>query len=334
MPSSKTPRTFCVASVGSIALLLSSTSLAQQQPIQAQGFSVERLYGSAPGAGWLVMDDLRMQGELGGVVALTTGYAHDPLRVTDGTNRLSVVSDQAFADFGFAGTYDRWRAYLNMRVPLAVEGQGGTVGNYVFGSPGVDPGSNPDTLSDVRLGLDARVFGHDGDPLRLGAGAQLFVANGNVVGGNRANYDTDGTVRAMGRVLAAGDFGRIVYAGQLGVHIRPLDDSSTPGSPQGTELLFGVASGLRTDLGAQGFGTLIVGPELFGATAFRSVFGTNTTAFEGLMTGRYESPSDSGPQIRMKLGIGAGIDQHFGAPEWRTVFAIELLDHTQRRTPK
>ena len=49
-----------------------------------------------------------MHGGLGGAMALTLGYAHDPLRV-DATARkhLAVVSDQAFADFGFAVTYDR-----------------------------------------------------------------------------------------------------------------------------------------------------------------------------------------------------------------------------------
>src|ERR1700722_8370307 len=49
---------------------------AQQQP---SGFAVERLYQSAPGGGWFVMDDLDMTGRLGGAVSLTSGYARNPL---------------------------------------------------------------------------------------------------------------------------------------------------------------------------------------------------------------------------------------------------------------
>src|SRR5258708_12044189 len=48
---------------------------------QAQGFAVERLYQSAPGAGWIVMDDLSLHGGLGGALSLSPGYAHRPLQV-------------------------------------------------------------------------------------------------------------------------------------------------------------------------------------------------------------------------------------------------------------
>jgi hypothetical protein len=276
------------------------------------------------------MDDLRMHGGLGGVMALAVGYAHDPLRVTDGSKHLAVVSDQAFTDFDFALTYDRWRLYLNLDVPLVIEGQSGTVGAYQFAAPSVDLGSNPDTVSDARIGADGRLLGSERSPLRIGAGAQLIVPNGNIAGGNRANYNTDATYRAMGRVLVAGDIGYFTYAAQLGVHIRPLDDSPAPGSPQGSELLFGAAGGARVLGSGRGASSLIVGPEIFGATALRSFFGTTGTSAEGLLTGRFEGPSDRGPQLRIKLGAGVGLDQHFGAPEWRLVFAIELVDHTNR----
>src|SRR5580692_5621783 len=81
------------------ALAVWSPAAGAQQ--QAQGFALDRLYQSAPGGAWFVMDDLSMRGGLGGAMALSTGYAHDPLRVasSDGTQRLNVVSDEAFADF-------------------------------------------------------------------------------------------------------------------------------------------------------------------------------------------------------------------------------------------
>jgi len=222
-----------------------------------------------------------------------------------------------------------------MDAPLATQGQSGTVGGYQFAAPSLDLGTAPDTLADARLGLDARVLGQARSSFRLGVSAQLFISNGNrfysdVNQQYHANYDTDGTYRAMGRVLVAGDVGMFTYAGHAGVHIRPLDDSPTPGSPQGSELLFGVAGGAKVPVFGNGSRMLIVGPEIYGATAFRSFMQSTGTALEALLTGRLEETGDDGPQLRFKVGTGAGIHQHFGAPEWRLVFGVELSDRTAK----
>jgi hypothetical protein len=334
MPSSNGRRALAFGVTLLAATALASSAAPQQQ--QPQGFAVERFYPSAPGGGWFVMDALDMHGGLGGAIGLTAGYAKDPLQVGAGSQRVAVVSDQAFTDFGFAVTYDRWRLYLNLDAPLLIEGQSAAVGNYQFTAPcnpmpdpscalhRIDLGTNPDTLSDPRIGVDARLLGGPKSPFRLGASAQLFLPEGS-----RTYYDSDGTVRAMLRALVAGDLGLFAYAGQVGVHIRPLDDSPTPGSPQGSELLFGLAGGARVHVGS-GALALVVGPEIFGATAFRSFFGSTTTALEGLLSGRLEGTGDDGPQLRVKLGTGAGIDQHFGAPEWRAVVAVEVFDQSRR----
>jgi hypothetical protein len=147
-------------------LFLASPAEAQEQ---AQGFAVERLVPSAPGGGWFVMDTLDMRGGLGGVMAVTSGYAMKPLRVTDGSQHLAVVADQAFTAFGFAVTYDRWRLYLDLDMPIVIKGDGGPLGGYQFTGPAVDPGNNPDTLADARVGFDARLFGSPDGPFRLGA---------------------------------------------------------------------------------------------------------------------------------------------------------------------
>ena len=297
-----------------------SNADAQQQP---QGFAVERFYPSAPGGGWMVMDDLDMHGGLGGALAISSGYAHNPLRVTDGTQRLKVVSDQAFADLGLALTFDRFRFYLNFTAPLSVKGESGTVGDYQLTAPGADVGSNPDTLSDARVGFDARLLGHAKRGFRLGAGLQVIVPSGE-----RADYVTDGTYRLMGRVLFAGRKGFFTYAGQLGVHVRPLNDAPAPGSPRGSELLFGVAGGPRFPVGSGGNMAVIVGPEFYGETAFRSFLGATTTGLEGLLTGRLEETGDHGPQRRVKLGVGGGLNPHFGAPEWRFVVGVEVFSRS------
>ena len=297
-------------------------SRARAQP-QAQGFALERFYPSAPGGGWFVMDALDMQGGLGGAMALTLGYARNPLRVSDGSQHLSVVSNEALADFGFAVTYSRFRLSLGMDMPLAVTGGSGTVGGYSFAAPSVNPRTNPDTLSDYRIGFEARILGRSEGRFRLGASAQLVIPNGH-----RADYDTDGTFRAMGRLLFAGDVKSFSYAAQLGVHVRPLDDAPAPGTPRGSELLFGLAAGAR--LSRVGRWALLLGPEVYGETAFRSFFGETTTGIEGLLTGRLEGTGE-GPQLRMKLGVGGGIDSSFGAPEWRILVALELFTrHSDR----
>lgn len=316
MPNSSQCRALGFAVALLAAGLSASRTQAQQQ---SPGFAVERFYPSAPGGGWFVMDTLGMHGGLGGAMALTLGYARNPFRIDSGSQNLAVVSDEAFADFGFAVTYSRLRLYLNVDMPLVITGESGTVGGYSFAAPSVNPGANPDTLSDYRIGFDARIFGQPCGRFRLGAGAQLIVPNGH-----RADYDADGTFRAMGRILFAGDMGHFSYAGQFGVHIRPLDDLPAPGTPRGSELLFGVAAGSRLSVGSRW--ALLLGPEVYGETAFRSFFGEDTTGIEGLLTGRLEGTGE-GPQLRLKLGAGGGLDSNFGAPELRILVALEIFTH-------
>jgi hypothetical protein len=268
------------------------------------------------------MDELDMHGGFGGAISISGGYAYKPLVVTDGSQHLGVVTHQAFADVGAAITYDRSRLYLNLTSPMVISGNSGTIGPYQYTAPYVDAGKNPDLITDVRLGYDARLIGNPRSPFRLGMGAQLIIPNGV-----RGDYVTDDTFRAMVRVLFAGDLGRYAYAGLLGWHIRSLDDSPTPGSPQGNELLFGVAAGRRLAVTGNGGTDLVGGLEVYGETAFQSFFGTTSTGLEGLLTGRLEGTGDDGPQLRFKVGAGGGINPHFGAPEWRAVLGIEVFDH-------
>jgi hypothetical protein len=303
-----------------IATVWPTCAEAQQQP---QGFAVERFYPSAPGGGWFVMDDLNIDGGFGAAVALTTGYSRKPLEITspNGTH-LSLVSDEAFVDVSVAATYHRYRVYLDFPMPVLVTGTSGVVGPYQLTGPAVDLGTNPDSISDARVGFDVRLLGEPRSSFRAGVGAQLLVPSGT-----RADYVTDGTFRGMVRVLAAGDVGHYSYASQVGVHIRPIDDSPAPGSPNGNELLFGLSGGRRFSVGP-GW-AVVIGPEVYGETAFHAFF-AGATGVEGLITGRFESTGD-GRRVRLKLGAGRGLDAHFGAPEWRIVFGVELFGHRSGR---
>jgi hypothetical protein len=281
-----------------IACAWPSQAKAQQQP---EGFAIERFYPAPPGSGWLVLDDLKMTGGLGGAVSFTTDYSHD----------LSVISDQAFMDVGVAGTYRRYRVYLNFPMPLVVAGSNG--------NPSVGVSSNPDTISDPRAGFDVRFFGAPAGSLRLGAGAQLIMPSGE-----RSDYVTDGTYRGALRFHAAGDVRNFAYSGQIGLHIRPLNESSLPAGPNGNEFLFGIGAGRKIPVHQRW--EVFVGPEFFGETAVHSFFHEEKTGVEGLLTGRLERTGDS-VNLRLKLGIGHGIVQHFGAPQWRLVFSAELFGH-------
>jgi len=300
-----------------LAALARTGTAAAESP--AQGFALERLYLSAPGNGWFVMDELTMHGGLGGALALTTGYARNPLRVGSGSERVPVVSHQLFSDFGFAATVDRFRLSLNLEAPISSKGRSGTVDGYSFTAPNLTLSSSPDSFADARIGAEARVLGNATAPFRLGIAAQLFFPTGK-----RLDYDSDGTYRAMGRALVAGDIGAWSYAGQLGAHLRPLHESMAADSARGSELLFGAAGGLKFLLRGSASTVLVVGPEVFGETAFDSFFASRSTGAEALLTARLETFTDRGALLRVKLGAGGGIDPHFGAPEWRAVCAIEL----------
>lgn len=288
----------------------------------AEGFATERLSPSAAGGGWFVMDALDFGGALGGAAGMTLSHAHGALRLpaSDGAQRLAVVSNQAFAHFGFAATYDRFRLSASFAAPLLGNGDDGTRGGHVYTAPKVDLGSHPDTLADTRFGLDVRVLGDAAGAFRLGLAVQLFVPSAE-----RSDYLSDGTYRGVLRVLFAGDVGHFTYAGHLGLHSRPLDDSATPGSPRGGELQFGAAAGARLPMGDVGRHAFVVGPELYGQSAFRSLFGASTTGLEGLLSARLEG-TGSGAQVRVKVGAGGGLHPEFGAPQWRLVASVELFD--------
>lgn len=297
-------------------LLCAAGALAQ---VPVEGFNAERFAPSAPGAGWFVMDSLDMHGDLGGALSFAARYARDPLRVraADG-GATAIVTDSAYAQIAGAVTWRSWRFSVAFDMPLAVKGRTATVDDYRFTGPDLDLGSHPDTLSDVQLGVDTRLVGDPAGTFRLGLGARLWIPSGKT-----EEYVTDGTYRGMVRALFAGDVRWFTYAGHVGVHIRPRDDGGVPGAPRGSELLFGGAAGARFLVGEASCG--VVGPELYGATAFNGFFKSGTTSAEMLLSARYEGTGNTGAQLRIKLGAGLGLTSQFGTPAWRVVFAIEMF---------
>ena len=323
----------CVAASGVCAALLGWASHSPAQ-VAAEGYAVERFSPAAPGTPWLVMDDLRLDGPLGGAVSLVTGYARRPLRVSapGSPESLSVVSDQAFVDVGLAILYERFRFTLDIPDPMYMAGKSGLVGGNQYTAPRLDIGKYPDKVSDFRLGVDSRLWGDVDGPFRLGLSAQLFVPHGE-----RATYVTDATYRSVLRAQFAGRWGIINHAGFVGVHLRPRDDSDTIaspslGGPRGSEFVFGLAVAPQTAFGGNGALRAGFGPELFGETAFKEAFGKYTTALEALLSAHLTHVNEHGALVRIKLGAGPGIHPQFGAPTWRMVLGLEISDRVASGT--
>lgn len=315
---------------GLLSLFVCSTSVSiashGQAQVIASGFASERFSPAPPASPWLTMDDLKLAGPLGGGVSLVTGYSRYPLRVAlpGSPQRLNVVSDQAFVDVALAILFDRYRFTLNIPNPIYVAGQSGRLGGYTFTAPSVDLARYPDRVADVRFSLDSRIWGSLDGPLRLGFSAQLFVPSGE-----RASYITDGTYRSVLSAEFAGESGIWNHAGYLGVHIRPRDDSSTLtasslGGPRGSEVIFGLA--LAPEFAVSSVDRIGIGPEVFGESAIRGLFGKYTTALEAILSTHYMHTNPDGAIFRVKLGVGRGLAAEFGAPTWRTVVAVEISD--------
>ena len=319
MASSESIRKSVCRLLAALFLLGCFLPIAEAQQ-QVSGFAVDRFYQSAPGGGWFIMDDLDISGQLGGAIEATSGYERNPLVITspDGKQTLAVVSQEAFLDIGASVTYSRFRGYVNFPFPLVVTGTSGTLAPYQFTAPSLTLGTNPDTISDTRIGFDVRLFGQPGSLLRLGAGAQAYIPSGN-----RADYVTDARYRGMFRFLAAGDAGAFRYAGQLGIHVRPLNESPVPDSPNGNEFLYGVSGGRSFALSNDW--AVIAGPEIFGEKAFHPSSRGEAGA-EALLTGRFER-TGAGRNLRIKVGIGHALVQNFGAAQWRIVYGVELFGH-------
>jgi hypothetical protein len=98
-------------------------------------------------------------------------------------------------------------------------------------------------------------------------------------------------------------------------------------SESASEFLFGIAGEVKIPVGrAKQF---VVGSEVYGASAFRSIMQPAETDEEWLISTRFEGTGNSGRHARVKFGVGRGINPQFGAPTWRVVLAIELFGWTK-----
>ena len=197
------------------ATLLTAFAGSVRAQTPAPGFALDRYEPSERGSDWFAADSLDLRAKLGIRAGMVLDYAHDPLVLyqPDGTKISGIVSDQFFAHLGGALVYEnRVRFALSLPVALVQGGSGGNAGSVRFAS------DNATALGDLRLGADVRLFGQYADPLTLGAGLQFFAPTGS-----QASFTSDGAVRLIPRVSAAGSFDPVVYSAGLGFQYRASD---------------------------------------------------------------------------------------------------------------
>ena len=74
-------------------------------------------------------------------------------------------------------------------------------------------------------------------------------------------------------------------------------------------------------------------PEIWGASALSPSLSGDTTSLDALLGARLEGTADDGLQLRVKIGVGAGVLSHLGTPEWRALLGVEVWNHRRKQAP-
>ena len=290
--------------LAALAAPLVASSVGAQQ-VQ-KGFALDRYNPSERGSDWFVLESLDFRGNVRPAIGVVGDYAYKPLVAYDsnGNEFASIIRHQLYGHFG--GSLVLWeRLRLAFDLPILLY-QKGTSGYYPGGI--TFQASNAQSVGDLRLTADVRLFGTYQGPASLAIGAQVFVPTGS-----QRDFTSDGKVRVEPRVMFAGDASVIAYAAKVGVTYRAQDESFA-GTDFGSELAWSAAVGLHVD-----DRKLLIGPEVYGASTLSDPFKKRTAPTE-LVVGAHYVIGDS---IRIGGAVGPGISRGFGTPELRALASFE-----------
>jgi OmpA-OmpF porin, OOP family len=286
-------RVLVFSGVLGVSLLGAATAWAQNT-----GFTVNRYEPSERGSHWFVTESLDLRGELRPALGVVGDYQYRPLAIYDanGDVRTSIVRHMFTAHVGGSLVLaDRFRLALSLPVVPYVEGEDGRLRGVNYAAP-----ANETTIGDLRIGIDARLFGRADDPVTVAVGAQAWLPTGE-----RSSYTSDGNMRFAPRVLVAGALGTFTYAAKAGVMIR-AEEHSFADATVGHDLMFGASAGVRV-LDRR----WVIGPELFGTTTLASqAFERRTTPLEILLGTHYAFEGG----LRVGAGVGPGLTRGYGSP--------------------
>jgi hypothetical protein len=273
---------------------------------QERGFALNRMHASDRGSDWFTTESLDLRGHLRGAAGIVNDGSYRPLAIynDDGTVRSAIVHDQIVTQVGGSlNLQDRFRVSMSLPVVIFQGGSGGTLAGETYEPP------RSQSVGDLRLGGDVRLYGKYGDMATVAFGLRAFLPTGS-----RRDYTGDGTVRLHPRMLVAGDVEMFTYSGQLGFHYRPLD-ARVGESTLGSELTFGGAAGVRLLNRA-----LTIGPEVYGGSVVLgdSAFSRRLTHIDVLL-GLHHATG----QFRIGAGVGTGLISGLGSATARWAISIE-----------
>ncbi len=302
------------AGTAAATLLLSSSVFAQ-----SSGFSLNRFDPSERGSDWFALESLDFRGHVRPVFGVVGDWGYKPLVAYDanGDEQAAIVEHQVFAHVG--GGINLWdKVRLAASLPLLVVNQGESVGSTTQSSFSSQDGGG---LGDLRLGADVGIVGEYGEAFALAGGVQVHIPTGD-----RESFASDGKVRIVPRLMAAGDVGNLAYAVRAGVNVRTQTEDFD-GEPFGSEVQFAASVGVR--LAEK---KLLIGPELYGSTVVAdgdAVFARKTTPVEAIIGGHYRAGD-----FKFGLGVGPGLTRGYGTPVVRVLGSIEWFPEVKKEEPK
>lgn len=298
------PRRLFAATLAA-GVLSGGAAAAQEQP----GFASNHFNPSDRGSRWFALDSLDIFGDGRIALGIVNDYSYRSVvgYRPDGTVAGALVENQLYSHLGGSVILaDRIRIGLNVPLQLYADGDALTINGVRY-----EPASDV-AVGDLRLSVDARLFGERDGRARLALGGEFMLPSGST-----SAYTGDGEPRVLPRVLFAGEASSIVYAAKLGYMFRGRDEAFG-NAYIGNSLVFAASVGVQL-----ADKRLVVGPELFGSTvtADGRAFEKRSTPIEALLGAHY----DVGENLRVGAGIGTALAPGYGAPAARGLLSLEWV---------
>ena len=271
------------------------------------GFAVNRFEPSESGSRFFATDTVDQSGKVRPAVRLTGDFGWHQLSLHDVNRNESYVIGSQLAMHVAAGVTLANRYRISLNAPIYLFQAGNDVERY----DGRYVGASGGGLGDLRIGLDARLFGDPKGPFRLGLGFRIWAPTGD-----QAKYTGDGGIRLAPRLDAAGDLGMFAYAASFGFMYRALHETFGTWAV-GNELPFSAAVGVKLI-----DDKLLVGPELQGSVAVTdtgTIYSGQSASLYGLVGAHYAIGD-----FRVGAAMGPGLSHATGVAN-KALLSLEYM---------
>jgi outer membrane protein OmpA-like peptidoglycan-associated protein len=273
-----------------------------------QGYAINLLEVSERGSEWFSADTLDLRGHVRPAVGVVGEWAYRPLtaRNSEDDRVLSIIRNQFVLNAGASLVLlDRLRLGVNLPIQPFADGRAATIGGVTVPGP-----QDEASIGDLRLAADVRLFGVHGEAITGALGLRVSLPTGD-----RDTYAGDGQARITPQFQLAGELDKFVWAGRLGVTIRPNDERFATIYVD-SHISYSLAIGIRAVNRR-----LVIGPELFARTSLTNdqFFKRRSTPTE-LILGAHYTVVDG---LRLGAGFGFGLTSGYGAPQHRGLLSLE-----------